>query len=472
MEKHTKIVATLSDRRCDPEFIQRLFDAGMNVVRINTAHQKIEDTLKVIENVRKVSKKIGILIDTKGPEIRTTENEEKEIHLKKGEKIEFKGGSDKKSSKSCIYVNYEHFVKDVEVGFHILIDDGLVELLVIEKTKDTLVCEIKNDANLGSKKTINVPGAKMHLQSISKKDKEYINFAIEQNIDFIAHSFVRNKQDVLDVQKILDEKESKIKIISKIENQEGVDNLKEIIDVSYGIMVARGDLGTEIPAERIPTIQKRMIDLCIEKKKPVIVATQMLHTMIKNPRPTRAEVSDVANAIYDGADAIMLSGETAQGEYPVESVRMMTKVAKEIESHNDLYTQKHTIPINSDIPVFLAKTAIIATKELSSKWVIADTTTGKTVRYLSAFRGKSPIYAICYEEKIVRELALSYGVYAEFQQKGKSKDEHINKVIKELIDEKKLKEEDLVIIVAGSFGVKNGPSFIEVSTAKNLLIDN
>ena len=469
MEKHTKIVATLSDRRCDPEFIQKLFDAGMNVVRINTAHQKIEDTLKVIENVRKVSNKIAILIDTKGPEVRTTENEEKEIILKTGEVIEISGDPSKKSTKNHIYVNYENFVKDVPIHSTILIDDGLVELSVIEKEKDNLVCEIKNDATLGSKKTINVPGAKMHLQSISKKDKEYIEFAIEQDIDFIAHSFVRNKQDVLDVQKLLDAKGSKIKIISKIENQEGVDNLKEIIDVSYGIMVARGDLGTEIPAEKIPVIQKKMIDMCIENKKPVIVATQMLHTMIKNPRPTRAEISDVANAIYDGADAIMLSGETAQGNYPIEAVRMMTKVSKEIESNRELYTQKHTIPINNDIPVFLAKTAIIATKELSSKWIICDTMTGRTARYLSEFRGKSPIYAICYEDRVVRELALSYGVYAEYHKRGEGKDKYITSVLTELINRKKLKEDDLVIIIAGSFGVSHGASFVEVSTAKNIL---
>lgn len=469
MQKHTKIVATLSDRRCEVDFLRSLYDAGMNVVRINTAHQQIENTDKLIENIRKVSDKIAILLDTKGPEIRTTENEDGDIVLKKGFEIELKGDASKKSSNKCIYLNYDNFVADIPLGSSILIDDGLVELFVVQKKNGALLCEIKNDANLGSRKTVNVPGTKINLESISKKDLEYINYAIEKNIDFIAHSFVRNKHDVLAVQKILDKHNSKIKIISKIENQEGVDNLKEIIEVSYGIMVARGDLGVEIQAEKIPTIQKKIIKMCIENKKPVIVATQMLHTMIKNPRPTRAEVSDIANAIYEGADAIMLSGETAQGDYPIESVKMMTRIAKEVETHSD-FSEKNIIPIDKDIPIFLAKAAVLATHELSSKVIIADTITGRTVRYLSEFRSKSPIYALCYQEHVVRELALSYGVTAEFVEQGNNIDIHLKNTVNKLKGRNHIKDSDLIVVLAGNFGVTGGPSFIEIATAKNMLM--
>ena len=302
--KQTKIVATISDQRCDVDFIKQLFDAGMNVVRMNTAHASREGFEQLIANVREVSNRIGILMDTKGPEVRTTKNAEDTTEYKTGDQVKIIGNPEKETVRGCIYVTYPNFVNDLSVGAKILIDDGDLELKVTE------VC---NDATLASRKSVNVPGVRINLPSLTEKDRNNILYAIEKDIDFIAHSFVRNKQDVLDIREILNAYGSDIKIIAKIENQEGVDNIDEILEVADGIMVARGDLGIEVPQERIPGIQRILIKKCILAKKPVIVATQMLHTMINNPRPTRAEVTDIANAIYYRTDALMLSGETAYG---------------------------------------------------------------------------------------------------------------------------------------------------------------
>ena len=292
--KRTKIVATISDRRCEPEFIRELYEAGMDAIRINSAHLNIEGALKIIENGRRISDKIPFLLDTKGPEIRTTDCDAP-IVMSKGQKIKMMGDPDAKSSPDCIFVNYTGFAADVPLNSSILIDDGDVELRVESKDGNILNCVAGNDGTIGSRKSVNVPRVNFYLPSVSEKDKEFLAFAAEQDIDFIAHSFVRRRQDVEDVKAILDTHGSQAKIIAKIENQEGVDNIDDILEAVYGIMVARGDLAIEIPYEKVPGIQKMIIEKCIERRKPVIVATQMLHSMIHNPRPTRAEVSDIAN---------------------------------------------------------------------------------------------------------------------------------------------------------------------------------
>ena len=316
MLKQTKIVASISDLRCEVDFIRDLFNAGMNVVRMNTAHASREGFEKLIANVREVSNRIAILMDTKGPEVRTTASAEGPIDFKTGEKVRIVGNPEQETTRECIAVTYSGFVNDLSVGADVLLDDGELELRVIDKDENALYCEVCNDATLGSRKSVNVPGVRINLPSLTEKDRNNILYAIEKDIDFIAHSFVRNRQDVLDIREILDAHNSDIKIIAKIENQEGVDNIDEILEVADGVMVARGDLGIEVPQERIPGIQRLLIKKCILAKKPVIVATQMLHTMINNPRPTRAEVTDIANAIYYRTDALMLSGETAYGKYP------------------------------------------------------------------------------------------------------------------------------------------------------------
>ena len=363
--KQTKIVASISDRRCDVDFIKQLFDAGMNVVRMNTAHASREGFEVLIANVRSVSNRIAILMDTKGPEVRTTSLAEP-IPYQIGERVKVVGNPELETKRECIAVSYPNFVHDLNVGGTILIDDGDLELSVIDKTDDYLLCEVQNEATLGSRKSVNVPGVRINLPSLTEKDRNNILYAIEKDIDFIAHSFVRNAQDVLDIKEILDAHNSDIRIIAKIENQEGVDNIDEILEVADGIMVARGDLGIEVPQERIPGIQRLLIRKCILAKKPVIVATQMLHTMINNPRPTRAEVTDIANAIYYRTDALMLSGETAYGKYPIEALKTMATIASQAEK-DKLGENDIRIPLDensNDVTAFLAKQAIKATSKL------------------------------------------------------------------------------------------------------------
>ena len=467
MLKKTKIVATISDRNCDIKLIKELRASGMDVVRLNTAHQTHEDTLKVVKNVRAVSERIALLLDTKGPEIRTTESNEK-IPVSFGDKIMIKGDPKGITSKSCIYVNYKGFVKDVPVDSSILIDDGEIELVVIAKEKGALVCEAKNSGQISGRKSVNIPSVHVKLPTLSEKDKAYIHFAVDHDLDFIAHSFVRNKKDAIAVQKILDERGSDLKIIAKIENQDGVDNIDEILDHVYGVMIARGDLAVEIPQERIPVVQKMIINKCIARRKPVITATQMLHSMIHNPRPTRAEISDVANAVYDGTDAIMLSGETAYGDYPVESVQTMANIAVEIESATPSIKKTPMLIVNNEISAFLAISAVNATIELNTKAIIADTNKGRTVRALAAYRGNNVIFAQCYHKRVMRELALSYGVYPNFSVLSMNTDAYLCDALKSLKSKYKLKNSDRVVVLAGNFGPTHGPSFIEISTFENL----
>jgi len=465
--KKTKIVATISDIKCDVEFIDALYKAGMDVVRLNTAHQSIESTRKIIHNVRKVSDKIALLLDTKGPEIRTLPGEGI-VNIKKGSIIKVKGDPTGKSTDELICVSYKNFVNEIVLGKSILIDDGLLELLVIDKKEDYLICEAKNDGSFKGKKSVNVPGISFKLPAINEKDLEYIKFAIEEDIDFIAHSFVRNKEDVHAIQKILDEHNSKIKIISKIENEEGVNNIDEIIEASYGIMVARGDLAIEIPFEKIPGIQKMIINKCIDARKPVIIATQMLHSMIENPRPTRAEVTDVANAIYSKADAIMLSGETAYGKYPVEAVETMTRIAVEVEKSRGDYHKTPLKVLSTKTSAYLTRSAVEASIELDAKAIIADTTSGRTIRNIAGYRGRKPIYAMCYDKRVVRELALSFGVMPFYISSGNTR-HFIKEALKTLINEQALTLEDLVVIVGGNYGVTYGATFLEINTVNNLM---
>ena len=387
--KRTKIVATISDKRCEIGFLRELYEAGMNVVRLNTAHQTLDEAMKVVRNVRAVSDQIALLIDTKGPEVRTCDIVVP-VRVGKGEII-FMTGDRTLVAEKLIHVSYEHFVRDVQIGDKILVDDGDVELIVRDKKENCLELEASNPGEIKDKKSINVPGVNMHLESLSDKDRKFIQFAMDNKLDFIAHSFVRNKQDVMEIQQILDEQHSNIKIIAKIENQEGVNHIDEILDHVYGVMVARGDLAIEIDAEKIPLIQRYIVNKCIESKKPVIIATQMLHTMIDHPRPTRAEVSDIANAVFSGTDAIMLSGETAYGDYPLEAVKVMSRVAEANESILPPDANRNLVRINNEITAALARVAVRMTTMLPIKAIVVDTNSGRTARYLSAFRGGLPV---------------------------------------------------------------------------------
>lgn len=465
MRRKTKIVATISNRNCSVPFLEGLFAAGVNVVRLNTAHMDHEDALEVIRNTRAVSENVGILLDTKGPEIRTCLTDEPLV-VKFGDIIRIKGAPGEKSHGDIICVSHAGFVSDVPVGSSILIDDGLLALGVVEKEDGYLVCTVENDGVINERKSINIPSVHVTLPALSEKDKGFIAFAADNDLDFIAHSFVRNKEDLLAVQTILDEKKSGIKIISKIENSEGVENLSEILNHCYGIMIARGDLAVEIPTEQIPLIQKRIIKECIEKRKPVIVATQMLHSMIESPRPTRAEVSDVANACLDHTDALMLSGETANGKYPELAVRIMAKIAEEVEEDNKANID---VPYDNEnkLAAYLSKAAVKAAIRLGTKAIVADSVTGKSIRALAAYRGTNVIYAQVYDKRVVRQLSLSYGVHAEYQQMDLTENQPLQASICRMISEKRFKDKDLIVVLAGSFGVAQGASYIEISSAEN-----
>ena len=469
--KQTKIVASVSDRRCDVDFIRSLFNAGVNVVRMNTAHASEEGLKNIIRNVRDVSRHIGILIDTKGPEVRTT-GCPAPIEYKTGDVVKLFGRPDVDSTHDIVNLSYENFAADVQEGDHVLFDDGALDMVVIGINGPAVIAQVTNDGVLGSHKSVNVPGRHIALPALTSKDRKNIMLAIEQDIDFIAHSFVRSAADVRAVQAILDAFNSDIKIISKIENQEGVDNIDEIIDASYGIMIARGDLGIEVPLEQIPGIQWRIIRKCIEKKKPVIVATQMLHSMINNPRPTRAEVTDIANAIHSCTDALMLSGETASGKYPIEAVKTMAAIAEQAERDRQLSKIDIPLPPDCDIREFMAHAAIEATEQLGVKGIITDSTTGTTARSLAAFRGPHPVLAICYNDKLQRLLNLSYGVIPVYQ-KGHIGAEKLFLAAVRMLRQKGIVElSDKIAYLSGNIAEGGGTKFLEINTVKEVFEQN
>lgn len=462
--KKTKIVCSISDRRCEVDFLRKLFFAGMNVVRMNTAHATPDGIRTIIRNTREVSPHLALLIDTKGPEVRTT-NVEQPITYKKGDVVKIFGRPEMDTTHDIINVSYTDFTKCVGKGAHILFDDGLLDMLVMEQVGPMLVAQVQNDGVLGAHKSVNVPGVHIDLPALTEKDKKNINLAIDEDIDFIAHSFVRSADDVMAVQKMLDERGSDIKIISKIENQEGVDNIDEIIDASYGIMIARGDLGIEVPLEQIPGIQRTIMHKCEQKKKPVIVATQMLHTMIVNPRPTRAEVTDIANAIYSRTDALMLSGETASGKYPLEAVQTMAAIAEQAEQDR-MNSDDFDIPLSSTCSQreFLAHTAIESTRKLGVAGIIAASESGQTARDIAAFRGPTPVLAICYNnEKTMRWLNLSYGVIPIYQKKHLSSLFLFMAALRMLLQKGYIKKDDKIAYLGGSIGGRGGATFLEIN---------
>jgi pyruvate kinase len=460
--KKTKIICTVSDRQCGVDFIRSLYENGMNVIRINSAHASLEGAQQIVDNVRAVSDKIAILIDTKGPEVRLTGISDPDgISVNKGDFVYFLAGEEQESSKDALYTNCRTFVRDVPAGARILIDDASLELHVTDKDADRLVCEVCNNGVIKGKKSINVPDVHINLPSLTEKDRIFIRWAIDADIDFIAHSFVRSKDDLAEIQSMLDEARSHIKIISKIENQQGIDNLDEILHHCYGVMIARGDLGVEIPEEKIPLIQKEIVQRCRVFRKPVIIATQMLHSMIENPRPTRAEVTDIANAIFQRTDAIMLSGETASGKYPIEAVATMTRIACEAEKSIDVSVDLKLSEVLKPIAATLAKNLVEASIQLPVKAIIFDTWTGRTGRYLAEFRPKVPIYAMCYQNFTMRELALTFGIFGYPFNIQQSKEDMVRNAIWVLKNEGKLQPGDLVGFIGGSFNDELGASYME-----------
>ncbi len=465
--KHTKIVATISDKRCDAEFVDRLVTAGVNVVRLNSAHLDEDGVTKIVNSVREVAPRVALMIDTKGPEIRTTKIDCDALLFNTGDVVEICGDPSSASSNKKICLNYPDIVNFIKPGDHLLIDDGELSFVVTNVDCCRITAKAENEGKLGSRKSVNIPGVAIPLPSVTSRDREMITIASRLGIDFVAHSFVRSAADVHAVQQILDELGSEMKIISKIENQEGVDNFDEILEASYGIMVARGDLGIEVAIEMLPGIQQSMIKKCIAAHKPVIVATQMLHTMIEHPRPTRAEVSDVANAVYQGADALMLSGETASGRYPIEAVETMSRIA--IETERELTLNPDVPPMrDTEVASYLARQAVVAEKAVGVKAILTDTHHGGTARYMASYRAVVPLFAICYNERVARLLALSYGVETSLYTGTKrchSRDIP-NDALRALLAEEKLKEHELVAYISGT---KTRATTLHIDTIHNLL---
>tara|TARA_B110000881_G_scaffold214332_1_gene226599 strand:- start:679 stop:2103 length:1425 start_codon:yes stop_codon:yes gene_type:complete len=470
MTKKTKIVATVSDLKGDVAFIGELFKRGVNVIRLNTAHQTPEDTRNVIKNVRAVSEKLAVLVDTKGPEMRTNLKIEEDLTIKTGDKVIFRAdGLDAITTKDAVQVNYLGFVKDVPVGASILIDDGLLELIVDSKDEEQLYTTALNNGKIKKKKSVNVPGVEINLPSVTERDKTFIEMAIDSGVDFIAHSFVRNKQDVLDVQNILDAKNSPIKIIAKIENREGVENLDEILEVVYGVMVARGDLGIEIPGYEVPLVQKDMIERCIKAKVPVITATQMLESMIQNPRATRAEISDVANAVLDGTDALMLSGESAYGDYPFEAVETMANIAKHVEENTANGINLDSSDNIDHLQEYICKQVAKSARDLDVDAIVVPTATGSTVRQIASHRPSAKIYAACYKPESLRLLSLSYGVEAYLIDVEKRKDV-IKTSIAPLLENGILSDDSLVVIAKSAQGSPKGETNrMEINTVASFI---
>ena len=474
--KKTKIVCTLGPASESEEVLTQLVENGLNVCRFNFSHGSHEEhkgRFDMAKKVReKLNKPVAILLDTKGPEIRTGNFADPEVLLEEGQKFTITM-EDVMGTKEIMTVSYKGLAEDVKPGDVILIDDGLVGLRVQEINGGEINCTVENSGIVKNHKGVNVPGVSINLPALTPKDVSDIEFGIEQGIDFIAASFVRKASDVLAIREILERNNAtNIQIISKIENQEGVDNLDEILKVSDGIMVARGDLGVEIPTEEMPIVQKMMIKKCNELAKPVITATQMLDSMIRNPRPTRAEVTDVANAIYDGTDAIMLSGETAAGKYPVEAVKMMATIAKRTEETLD-YTQllQENAKNNNTVTDAISHATCSTAVDLNASAIISSTSSGYTARMVSKFRPKSPIIATTQDDRVMRQVSLSWGVYPVKCEQAGNTDEVIENSIEAAKSAGYIGNGELVVITAGvPVGVSGTTNLIKVHVTSEELV--
>ena len=466
--KKTKIICTLGPASDKEEVLTKLVENGLNVCRFNFSHGSHEEhkgRMDLAKKVReKLNKPVALLLDTKGPEIRTGNFAQPEVFLEEGSKFTITM-EDVVGTQEICTVSYKGLANDVVAGDLILIDDGLVGLRVDEVCGNEIHCTVENSGIVKNHKGVNVPGVKINLPALTPKDVSDIEFGITQGIDFIAASFVRKASDVLAIREVLENNNATdIQIISKIENQEGVDNLDEILQVSDGLMVARGDLGVEIPTEEMPVVQKEMIKKCNELGKPVITATQMLDSMMRNPRPTRAEVTDVANAIYDGTDAIMLSGETAAGKYPVEAVKVMAAIAKRIEETLDYENILRSKALNNtSVTDAISYATCTTAKSLNASGIVTSTSSGHTARMVSKFRPSTPIIAATPNEKTRRQLSLSWGVYTVMCDQAVNTDTIIDNSIEASKVEGFIDEGELVVVTAGvPTGVSGTTNLIKV----------
>ena len=476
--KKTKIVATIGPTSESDEILRELFLNGLNVCRLNFSHGSHEEHQERIDSIKRVREDmdlpIAIMLDTKGPEIRLGDFKDGQIQLNQGDEFTLTA-REILGDKEIVSISYKDLAKDVDVGGRILIDDGLVELKILEIIDGTdIKCAAVNNGILKNHKGVNVPNVKINLPAVTEKDIEDIKFGIKNDVDFLAVSFVRTAEDVITIRKILEENGGQsIHIISKVESQQGVDNLDDIITMSDGIMVARGDLGVEVKSQEIPLIQKEMIKKCNIAGKPVITATQMLDSMMRNPRPTRAEVTDVANAILDGSTAIMLSGETAAGKYPVDSVKMMYDIAITTERALDyaelLRLRSRQTQLTTTNAIGKATCATAA--DLDAKAIITATSSGHTSRAISKYRPKAPIIAATNTEAVRRKLSLEWGVYPVLSRRSQTTDEVIDDSIASAIEGGYVEEGDLVVITAGvPVGLSGTTNLIKVHSIGKVLL--
>jgi len=450
--RHTKIICTIGPATDSPDMIEQLAKAGMNIARINMSHGSQESHLKVIKAIKGLNKRlnhpIAILMDLQGPEIRTGDIADN-IHLNVGDIFTFTVIPDINVEEKSVFVNYKDIIKDLKKGDKITVDNGLINLQVLEKNEEqgTLKCKVLEGGKLGSRKHINLPGVRVNLPSITEKDKKDILFAVENDIDFVALSFVRRAEDIRQAREIIEKLDGHTQIIAKIENQEGIDHFEEILEEADGIMVARGDLGVEIAIEELPVVQREIVRKCIQKGKPVIVATHMLESMIQNPMPTRAEVTDVANAIYEEVDAIMLSGETAVGKYPVKAVSMLDKIARRMEKENNI--RFHLEREAKSIRENLAKSACQLADNIGAPAIVVITRRGAFAKQVASFRPKKAIiYAFTNMSSTRRKLWLVRSVVPFLMEFSMDPEKTIRRAFQKLKERNRVLPGDPIVVLS------------------------
>ena len=475
--RKTKIICTLGPASESEEVIRELMLAGMNVARLNFSHGTHEEQRGKLERVKKVREELGLpvalLLDTKGPEIRTGEFEKGKVELKKGQTFVLTT-EDVLGNEGKVSITYKNLVKDVQEGDSILIDDGLIGLKAVKVTEKEIICSVENGGTVSNKKGINVPGVELKMPFISKKDKDDILFAVKEGFDYIAASFTRTADDILEIRRILEENNCNfIKIIAKVENDQGIKNVDEILRVADGVMIARGDMGVEIPLEEVPSIQKKLIRKAFETGKPIITATQMLDSMMKNPRPTRAETSDVANAIYQGTSAIMLSGETASGQYPVEALKTMVKIALRTEADIDYDERfkRRSIEDRTDITNAVSHATCTTAVDLHASAIITVTKSGRTVGMVAKHHPGCMIIGCCMDDYVCRQLNLYWGVQPLLLPKEEDADALFNSAVAAAEEAGLVSRGDLTVLTAGvPLGVTGTTNLIKVQVAGRILV--
>ncbi len=467
--RSAKIICTIGPACEEEAMLTRLIEAGMNVARLNFSHGTHEEHLKKIERIRNLSEKlnrpIGILQDLQGPKIRISTFNEPPIHLKRGDLFTITT-KDVVGNEHIVSTSYKNLPADVTVGDTILVNDGLIKLSVKETSQDSVFCEVLNGGGLYDRRGINLPGVNISESSLTDKDKRDLEFGLKHEIDFVALSFVRDAQSIMDIKNFIGPYD--VPVIAKLEKPEALANLKSIIDLADGLMVARGDLGVEISPEKVPVVQKQIINACIKAQKPVITATQMLDSMMVNPVPTRAEVSDVANAIFDGTDAVMLSGETAFGKYPLESVTMMDSIVKEAANRKEYYgvePGKYVEERTSDFSESICYAASYACREIKADYIVILTESGRTARIMSNIRPDVPILALTNNVKVYRRLSLNWGVLPSLVNEKIKITDDLHELIGFFKQTGTIKTGDRLVVISGSTMTAGGTNMLRLHIA-------